>query len=227
MSSRRLRQEFPGLRQYYWRARRLWSGSYFAGPSGGAPIRSCASTSSSRTRPPDPGRGPSALTTGPKAGALADILVAEQLLGPLLPRAGGLPEPQAAALRIALGLQAGPDTPDPFLVSLAVLTLLSDAGRPVLCLVDDVQWMDGPSVGVLAFVVRRLREEPVVVLAAVRTRSRPRRFSSPNGLRPRPGWTARADQPAYGSIITCAGIYRKFGITSRAELVLLAYLTGS
>jgi len=38
VSSRRLRQEFPGLRQYYRRARRLWSGSYFAGPAGGAPI---------------------------------------------------------------------------------------------------------------------------------------------------------------------------------------------
>jgi DNA-binding CsgD family transcriptional regulator len=106
------------------------------------------------------------------AGAVAESDLAyaaiHQLLGPLLPRAGGLPEPQAAALRIALGLQAGPDAPDPFLVSLAVLTLLSDAGRPVLCLVDDVQWMDGPSVGVLAFVIRRLREEPVVVLAAAR-----------------------------------------------------------
>ena len=106
------------------------------------------------------------------AGAVAESDLAyaaiHQLLGPLLPRAGGLPEPQAAALRIALGLQAGPDAPDPFLVSLAVLTLLSDSGRPVLCLVDDVQWMDGPSVDVLAFVVRRLREEPVVVLAAAR-----------------------------------------------------------
>jgi DNA-binding CsgD family transcriptional regulator len=106
------------------------------------------------------------------AGAVAESDLAyaaiHQLLGPLLPRAGGLPEPQAAALRIALGLQAGPDAPDPFLVSLAVLTLLSDAGRPVLCLVDDVQWMDGPSVGVLAFVIRRLRQEPVVVLAAAR-----------------------------------------------------------
>ena len=91
-----------------------------------------------------------------------------QLLGPLLPRADGLPEPQAAALRIALGLQAGRDAPDPFLVSLAVLTLLSDAGQPVLCLADDVQWMDRPSAGVLAFVIRRLREEPIAVLAAAR-----------------------------------------------------------
>jgi hypothetical protein len=70
-----------------------------------------------------------------------------QLLGPLLPGVDRLPGPQAAALRIALGLQAAPDAPDPFLVSLAVLTLLSDAGRPVLCLVDDVQWLDGPSAG--------------------------------------------------------------------------------
>ncbi len=38
VSSRRLRQEFPDLRQHYWRARRLWSGSYFAGSVGGAPI---------------------------------------------------------------------------------------------------------------------------------------------------------------------------------------------
>ena len=92
-----------------------------------------------------------------------------QLLGPLLPGVDGLPGPQAAALRIALGLQAAPDAPDPFLVSLAVLTLLSDAGRPVFCLVDDVQWLDGPSAGVLAFVIRRIRDEPIVVLAAART----------------------------------------------------------
>ncbi len=91
-----------------------------------------------------------------------------QLLGPLLPGVDGLPGPQAAALRIALGLQAAADAPDPFLVSLAVLTLLSDAGRPVFCLVDDVQWLDGPSAGVLAFVIRRIRDEPIVVLAAAR-----------------------------------------------------------
>ena len=108
------------------------------------------------------------------AGAAAEWDLAyatvHQLVAPLLPRAEGLPEPQAAALGIALGLRAGraPETPDPFLVSLAVLTLLSDAGQPVLCLVDDVQWVDGPSAGVLAFVARRLRDEPVVLLAADR-----------------------------------------------------------
>jgi DNA-binding CsgD family transcriptional regulator len=106
------------------------------------------------------------------AGAVAESDLAyatmHQLLGPLLPRMDGLPGPQGAALRISLGLQAERDAPDPFLVSLAALTLLSDAGQPVLCLVDDVQWVDGPSAGVLAFVVRRLRAEPIVVLAAGR-----------------------------------------------------------
>ena len=102
------------------------------------------------------------------AAAESDLAYAavHQLLRPLLSHLDGLPEPQAAALAIALGLRAGPQAPDPFLVSLAALTLLSDAGRPVLCLVDDVQWMDGPSADVLAFVIRRLRDEPVVVLAA-------------------------------------------------------------
>jgi len=38
VSSRRMRQEFPDLARYYWRANRLWSGSYFAGPAGGAPV---------------------------------------------------------------------------------------------------------------------------------------------------------------------------------------------
>ncbi len=85
------------------------------------------------------------------AAAESDLAYAalHQLIAPLLAGVDGLPEPQAAALRIALGLRAAPNltgraAPDPFLVSLAVLTLLSDAGRPVLCLVDDVQWVDGP-----------------------------------------------------------------------------------
>jgi len=107
------------------------------------------------------------------AGAAAEsglgYAVLQQLLSPVLHRADGLPGPQAAALRAALGLEAG-DPPDPFLVSLAVLTLLSEtaAERTVLCLADDLQWADQPSVDVLAFVARRLRAEPVVLLAADR-----------------------------------------------------------
>ena len=53
VSSRRLRQEFPDLVRHYWRAKRLWSGSYLAGSVGGAPSRSCTTTSSSKTAPPD------------------------------------------------------------------------------------------------------------------------------------------------------------------------------
>jgi putative transposase len=53
VSSRRPRQELPGLRRHYWRAKRLWSGSYFAGSVGGPPSPSCASTLSSRNVPPD------------------------------------------------------------------------------------------------------------------------------------------------------------------------------
>ena len=53
VSSRRMRQEFPDLARHYWRANRLWSGSYFAGSAGGAPTPSCASTLSSRNVPLD------------------------------------------------------------------------------------------------------------------------------------------------------------------------------
>jgi putative transposase len=55
VSSRRMRQELPDLRRHYWRASRLWSGSYFAGSVGGAPISVLRSTSSSRIIPPDRG----------------------------------------------------------------------------------------------------------------------------------------------------------------------------
>src|ERR1039458_7341588 len=59
LSSRRLRQEFPELRRHYWKANRLWSGSYFAGSVGGAPISVLRQYSNSRTGPPDISRGPS------------------------------------------------------------------------------------------------------------------------------------------------------------------------
>jgi len=85
-----------------------------------------------------------------------------QLCAPVLDHAERLPLPQREALRIAFGLSAGP-APDRFLVSLAVLGLLSEAAgeQPLVCLVDDEQWLDRASAQALAFVARRLGAEPV------------------------------------------------------------------
>ncbi|MEU4294794.1 LuxR C-terminal-related transcriptional regulator [Kribbella sp. NPDC026596] len=93
-----------------------------------------------------------------------------QLCSPLLDGLDGLPAPQAEALGTALGLRAG-RPPDRFLIGLAVLTLLSEraADRPLVCLVDDAQWLDYASAQTLAFVARRLAAEPVVMVFATRT----------------------------------------------------------
>src|SRR3954449_881534 len=92
-----------------------------------------------------------------------------QLCAPMLGRLDALPEPQQAALCVALGLASGA-APDRFLVALAALSLLSDvaAERPLLCLVDDAQWLDAASGQVLGFVARRLLAESVAVVLAVR-----------------------------------------------------------
>ena len=92
-----------------------------------------------------------------------------QLCAGLLDGRERLPEPQNNAIATAFGLSSGPQ-PDRFLVGLAVLSLLSDAAEehPLVCLVDDVQWLDRSSAQVLAFVARRLAAESVVLLFAER-----------------------------------------------------------
>jgi hypothetical protein len=91
------------------------------------------------------------------------------LCAPLLDRAEGLPAPQRDALEIAFGLREG-GAPDRFLVGLAVLTLLAEVAeeRPLLCVVDDAQWLDRASAQVLAFAARRLLAEPVGLVFAAR-----------------------------------------------------------
>ncbi|MET0473600.1 MAG: AAA family ATPase [Mycobacterium sp.] len=92
-----------------------------------------------------------------------------QLCLPMLDQLGRLAAPQRSALTVALGMAEGP-APDRFLVGLAVLNLLSDvaAHRPLLCLVDDEQWLDRASADALAFVARRLGAESVGLVFAAR-----------------------------------------------------------
>ena len=92
-----------------------------------------------------------------------------QVCAPMLDGLDGLPGPQRAALRVAFGLQDGA-APDRFLVALAVLNLLAEAGdtEPLVCLVDDAQWLDRASAQALAFVARRLLAERIAMVFAVR-----------------------------------------------------------
>jgi AAA ATPase domain len=92
-----------------------------------------------------------------------------QVCAPMLAHAGHLPDPQRNALRIVFGVAAGPP-PDPFLVGLAVLSLLSGmAGdRPLICVVDDEQWLDRASAQALGIAARRLAADPVGLVFAAR-----------------------------------------------------------
>src|SRR5690606_34149548 len=92
-----------------------------------------------------------------------------QLCAPLLDRAGALPPPQQTALGVAFGLHEGA-APDRFLVGLATLNLLAEVAEdgPLLCLVEDAQWLDQASAQVLAFVARRLVAERIALVFALR-----------------------------------------------------------
>ncbi|NEC25981.1 AAA family ATPase, partial [Streptomyces sp. SID8111] len=92
-----------------------------------------------------------------------------QLCGPLLAGRDHLAAPQSEALDVAFGLAKGPP-PDAFLLGLAILNQLAEVARerPLICLVDDVQWFDRASVQVLGFVARRLQAESVGLVFAVR-----------------------------------------------------------
>ncbi|NUT47622.1 MAG: AAA family ATPase, partial [Saccharothrix sp.] len=96
-----------------------------------------------------------------------------QLCAPLLDRLENLPALQRDALGTVFGMRAG-TPPERFLVGLAVLSLLSDASEdsPVLCVVDDTQWMDRASAQVLGFVARRLLAESVALVFGTRVRER-------------------------------------------------------
>jgi DNA-binding CsgD family transcriptional regulator/tetratricopeptide (TPR) repeat protein len=92
-----------------------------------------------------------------------------QLCAPMLTRLTRLPVPQREALRTAFGLAAGPP-PDRFLIGLATLSLLCEAAgeQPLICVVDDQQWLDRASAQALGFVARRLAADPVAVVFGTR-----------------------------------------------------------
>jgi hypothetical protein len=107
------------------------------------------------------------------AGAESEMELAfaalQQLCAPMLGKLEGLPDPQRDALGVAFGLSTGA-VPDRFLVGLAALGLLSEVAeqQPLLCVIDDAQWLDRASAQALAFVARRLLAEPVALVFATR-----------------------------------------------------------
>src|SRR5918997_2215197 len=107
--------------------------------------------------------------TGVQSEAQLPFAGLHQLVMPVLGHAEHLPAPQRTALLAAFGMVEAEVT-DRFLVALALLELLSDVAEqaPLLVVAEDAQWLDRSTVGVLAFVARRVEHEPIIVLAASR-----------------------------------------------------------
>jgi DNA-binding CsgD family transcriptional regulator len=133
----------------------------------------------------DPGAGKSALLeyvtdqtdgwhTAAAAGVESEMELAysglHQLCAPVLDQLGRLPAPQRDALSTVFGLDGGP-APERFLVGLATLTLFAEVAeqRPMICVVDDAQWLDQASAQILGFVARRLLAERIAIVCAART----------------------------------------------------------
>ncbi len=141
------------------------------------------------------------------------------LLRTALDRVGALPDVQAEALRGALGLaKAGP--PDRFLVGLAVLSLLAElaAERPLLCLVDDAQWLDRASAEALLFAARRLDAESVVLLLAARPGAFPAAGLPELSVS---GLSAQAAAELLGTTLTADRRYRVLAEAAGNPLALL------
>jgi DNA-binding CsgD family transcriptional regulator/tetratricopeptide (TPR) repeat protein len=108
--------------------------------------------------------------TGVEAEAALPFAGLQNLLRSLLGEIGVLPAVQQRALLSAFGLESGP-APELFLIALATLNLLTEvaSARPVVAIVDDLQWVDGPTNDTLAFLARRIQDDAVVVIGAART----------------------------------------------------------
>jgi DNA-binding CsgD family transcriptional regulator len=109
-------------------------------------------------------------TAGVEGEMELDYAALQQLCSPLLEYSDRLPDPQRDALDVAFGRSTG-QPPNPLFVGLAVLGLLSEAAeqQPLLCLVDDAQWLDGASTRALALIARRLLAERVALIFATRS----------------------------------------------------------
>jgi DNA-binding CsgD family transcriptional regulator len=109
-------------------------------------------------------------TAGVEGEMELDYAALHQLCSSLVEYRDRLPDPQRDALDVAFGLSAG-QAPNAFLIGLAVLGLLSEAGeqQPVLCVVDDAQWLDGASTRALSLIARRLLAERVAFIFATRS----------------------------------------------------------